>query len=177
MTICPNCNFVIKDKTPWMTEARKHLGQKEVLGWGSNKWILSLWDTVPWIWSTVSRKDDSILPWCGAFVRHCFIKSGITPPKHWYRAKAYFDFGTKLYTPAVGAVCVIKNRYGRYHVGFVVGRDHAGNVLLIGGNQSDSVKISAFRHDAVRYLGWPGDIKDMSTDLPILTAALSDSEA
>lgn len=172
------CSYCGADTSPWLTEARKHQGQSEVPGWKSNKWILSLWDTVPWIWSTVSRQDDSVLPWCGAFVRHCLVEANIQPPKHWYRAKAYVNFGTKLYEPTLGAVCVIKNSAGKFHVGIIVGVNNAGHVLIIGGNQSDSVKVSAFLRDSVEYIGWPGDIRNVPPSKPpILSAALSDSEA
>lgn len=175
MNTCPNCNFVIKERMPWMTEARKHLGQKEVPGLGSNQWILSLWDSIPWIWSTVSRVDDSVLPWCGAFIRFCLMSSNIKPPKHWYRARAYIDFGTKLDRPAVGAIAVIK-KGSQYHVGFVSGKNNNGDILLIGGNQSDSVKNSAFKKGSVVYYGWPTrDLTEINYFLPTLNARLDES--
>lgn len=175
--ICPNCNFVIKDDTPWLTCARTYLGQKEVVGLASNKWILSLWDSIPWIWSTVSRTDDSVLPWCGAFVRHCLLESKITPPKNWFRAKAYIDFGTKLDEPIVGCIGVIKTGK-QYHVGIIVGVDNNGNILMIGGNQADSVKVSAFKANLFQYYGWPvANASIIASRLPVLSAELAESVA
>lgn len=164
----------------WLVEARRHLGQREVPGQGSNPWILGLWATIPWIWSTVTRKDDTLLPWCGAFVRLCLVVAGLTPPKNWFRASEYMAYGANVGYPAVGAIGVIKNGK-QWHVGFVVGRDHAGNIILLGGNQNDSVKLSAFKPELFKAYRWP----EVSTInqiplagiLPVLSAGMSTSEA
>lgn len=163
----------------WLQSARKYLGQKEVPGPASNPWILGLWATIPWIWSTVARKDDTLLPWCGAFVRLCLTEAGIEPPKSWFRASAYADFGTKLGYPTLGAIGVIKTGK-RWHVGFIVGRDNAGRIIMLGGNQNDSVKLAAFERASFAAFQWPDyqlDKIPSAGSLPVLTAALSTSEA
>lgn len=164
----------------WLQSARKYLGQREVPGSQSNPWILGLWATIPWIWSTVTRKDDTLLPWCGAFVRLCLTEAGLTPPKAWYRASEYQRYGINTFTSVVGAIGVIKNGK-QWHVGFVVGRDNAGNIIMLGGNQNDSVKLSAFKQGAFVAFRWPDiqgiDKIPMVGSLPVLSAALSTSEA
>jgi uncharacterized protein (TIGR02594 family) len=46
------------------------------------------------------------------------------------------------------------------HVGFVVGRDKFGNLMVLGGNQSDAVNIKPFAmsgpNDRVLGYRWPG---------------------
>ena len=162
----------------WLIEARKYLGQAEVPGAQSNPWILGLWVTIPWIWSTVTRRDDTLLPWCGAFLRLCLVQAGITPPRNWFRAREYLNFGTNIGYPCVGAIGVMQN--GRqWHVGFVVGRDNAGNIIMLGGNQNNSVRLSAFKPSLFKAYRWPTQTYasiPLAGNLPILSAAISASE-
>lgn len=141
----------------------------------SNPWIVKLWDKAAWLWAT--KKDDSQLPWCGAFVAHCLRLSGLTPPANWFRASAYATYGTKLPKPVLGCIGVM-TREGGGHVGFVAGKDNAGNILMLGGNQGDSVKISAFKPHKFTAFVWPNSVfLPAWQELPILSAALSASEA
>jgi hypothetical protein len=50
---------------------------------------------------------------------------------------------------------VVFKRDGGGHVGFVVGKDQAGNLMVLGGNQSDSVNIKPFKTDRVVGYRWP----------------------
>lgn len=135
----------------WVAEARKHIGQKEVPGPKSNSWILNLWVKIaPWL----GRADDSVVPWCGAFVAHCLRTTGIEPPKAFYRASAYLSMGKPLPKPAYGCI-VVFTRDGGGHVGFVVGKNSQGNLMVLGGNQGDAVKISAFSTSRVTGYRWP----------------------
>lgn len=163
----------------WLVEARRWGGQKEVPGPQSNDWIMSLWQPIPWIWSTVTRRDDTLLPWCGAFVRLCLVNAGLKPPKQWYRARGYLDYGLRLGAPVVGAIGIVKSAKGQWHVGIVIGKDHAGNIIMWGGNQDNQVKASAFKPSAFQSYRWPGaDLAaiPLAGTLPIVSAALSQSE-
>ena len=152
----------------WMNEAYKHVGQKEVPGKASNPWIVSLWHSLKgsavfsWLGS-----DDSSAPWCGAFVGHCIASAGIPIPKHWYRAKAWLDWGVRLDAPTLGSV-VIFERKGGGHVGFVVGMDSLGHLMVLGGNQGDAVSIRPF--DKTRVIGyrWPAHETVRVAPLPIV---------
>lgn len=165
----------MSNEAGWLVFARGFIGQKELFGLKSNPWIVKLWDKAAWLWKT--KADDSQLPWCGAFVAHCLRLDGLTPPKNWFRASAYADYGTPLTQPVLGCIGVM-TREGGGHVGFVVGQDNAGNILLIGGNQGDAVKVSAFKRDRFTHFVWPKKDDFISYRiLPILSAALSASEA
>lgn len=141
----------------WLIEARLYSGQSEVAGPKSNDWIINLWATIPWIWNTVARKDDSLLPWCGAFVRYCLVAAGVKPPKNWFRAREYVDFGTKLPEPVVGAIGVILTGK-QWHVGFIEGVTTAGWIVMRGGNQNDAVKLSAFKPEVFQAYVWPEEL-------------------
>lgn len=146
---------------PWLQEAWQHLGQKEITGPASNSWIENLWLARPggrWFWEHYGR-DDSKLPWCGAFTAHCFATKGMVFPKHYQRASAWEEWGTNLDRPTHGCV-VVFGRAGGGHVGFVVGETPKGDLLVLGGNQNDSVRVSTFRRGsnvkAYRWpIGWP----------------------
>lgn len=162
----------------WLTLARTFEGQKEVPGPASNPWILSLWTPVGWIWKTVARKDDSLLPWCGAFVRHCLVTSGYGAPKNWFRAREYVAYGEKLERPVVGAIGVILNGK-QWHVGFIEGVTSSGSIVMRGGNQNDSVKLSAFKPSLFKAFRWvPGGAEYDSRleKLPVIDVSLSTSQ-
>lgn len=122
----------------YLTQARRFYGQKEVRGAGSNPFILSLWAAEKWL-----GKDDSLVPWCGLFMRHVMRLAGFPVPALPWAAKSWLGWGVALVTPVVGAVVIFK-RPGGYHVGIVVGVDILGRLVVLAGNQGDAVKYSVF---------------------------------
>lgn len=160
----------------WVIEARSHIGKKEVAGKGNSAWVLSLWETVPWIWSTVAHKDDSLLAWCGAFMRLVVTQCGISPPKKWWSASSWAAWGTPLKTPVLGCFGVMK-RKGGAHITLIIGKNNAGMLIGLGGNQGDMVKLSAFKPELFNAFVYPPNQTIILTPLPNLSAALSESEA
>jgi uncharacterized protein (TIGR02594 family) len=134
----------------WLVAARKHLGLAEIPGKEHHptiqKWLKTLkaW----WI--------DDETPWCGTFVAAVFREADILPAKHWYRAKGWLDWGIPIEGPKQGAVVVFE-RSGGGHVGFIVGVDQKGRLLVLGGNQGNKVSVVPF--DTARVLGyrWPSE--------------------
>ena len=61
---------------------------------------------------------------------------------------------TKLPEPAYGCI-VTFTRDGGGHVGFVVGKDKHGNLMVLGGNQSNMVSIAPFQRSRVTGYYWP----------------------
>lgn len=131
----------------WIAEGRKHLGLRETTGAKHNP-IIQTWlrDLGAW-W------DDDETAWCGTFVAWCAKVAGRDLPKHWYRALAWADAGTVLDRPAYGAIAVME-RKGGGHVGFVVGQDENGNILLLGGNQNNCVSIAKFPQSRIKAYVW-----------------------
>ncbi|MEO1489829.1 MAG: TIGR02594 family protein [Pseudomonadota bacterium] len=118
---------------PWMNEAANHLGLREIPGKRHNSTIVR-WNRQLGAWWT-----DDETPWCGTFVAFCLRSANHSLPKHWYRARAYADWGMPC-EPRVGAIAVFGRRGGG-HVGFVVGESD-DTLYILGGNQRNQVNIS-----------------------------------
>jgi uncharacterized protein (TIGR02594 family) len=132
----------------WLAEARRHIGLRELAGSAHEPKILAWWRAI----RRSGIKDDET-PWCAAFVGGCLEAVGIVSSR-FESARSYEAWGQPLEASAVGAVVVLR-RDGGGHVGFEVGRDAAGNVLLLGGNQSNRVSIAAFDPQRVVARRWP----------------------
>lgn len=159
----------------WIEEASKHIGQKEIPGAQSNPWILSLWQLKDkWLGT-----DDSKVPWCGAFVNHVLTKCGYATFRTYFRARDWAKWGQPIPKACVGCIVVFE-RAGGGHVGFLLGQDKKGNLLVLGGNQADSVNIAAFDPNRVLAYRWPKEeLIPADFYLPITTAKvkLSTNEA
>lgn len=138
----------------WLTEAHKFIGLKEIKGPQHNQEILQFWRDI----KRGGIKDDET-PWCAAFtgavLERCGIKSTL-----FESAGSYLGWGEQLLKSAFGCVVVFK-RDGGGHVGFVVGQNSAGDLLVLGGNQSDAVNIKAFPRSRVSGYRWPVGVQDI----------------
>ena len=163
---------------PWIAEGRQYVGMAEIPGKGHNPTIQNWLRTLKAWWS------DDETPWCGTFVAHCCRTANRYIPKDWFRALAWADAGERLTAPAYGCIAVF-SRTGGGHVGFVVGRDRAGNLMILGGNQGNKVSIAKFSKDRVVAYVWPsvnGAKNQPAKDryqLPVLVSngAFSNNEA
>ena len=163
---------------PWIVEARRYVGMAEIPGKQHNPTIQNWLRTLKAWWS------DDETPWCGTFVAYCCRVAGRDVPKDWFRALAWADAGERLTAPAYGCIAVF-NRAGGGHVGFVVGRDRVGNLMILGGNQGNKVSIAKFSKERVVAYVWPsvnGAKNQPAQDryqLPVLVSngAFSNNEA
>ena len=149
--------------TTWVTEARKHLGLKEEPGIGNNPTIVGWWKDI----KRGGIKQDSV-PWCAAFVGSCLERVGIESTR-FESAKSYLQWGRPLPEAVYGCI-VVFTREGGGHVGFVVGKDTQGRLLVLGGNQSDSVSVAHFNVMRVAGYRWPTDITLTDQPLPIMAS-------
>lgn len=156
----------------WIAEARKHIGLAEIPGKSTHNKTLLQWLQNMGKYSTESRawwaEDET--PWCGLFVGHILGASGRFVIKNWFRASAWNDpeVMTRLSKPAYGCI-VTFTRQGGGHVGFVVGKDKSGNLLVLGGNQGNRVSIAAFAPARVTGYWWPS-IWDAQNKKAVLSA-------
>jgi len=162
----------------WLSAARSKLGIREVAGSKHDPTILGWLKLLGAWWSN----DEE--PWCGAFVAICLREAGLPIIAHWYRARAWAEWGVAT-TPRVGALLVF-GRDGGGHVGWYLGqalRPVDGRTILCfrvrGGNQSNMVCDAWI--PAGRLIGsrWPAGVP-VSTDPVTLTAtggAVSTNEA
>ena len=157
----------------WIAEARTHIGLREVPGPKNNSVILG------WLRKLRAWWSDDSTPWCGTFAAMCLANAGLTPPKDWYRATAWLTLPVALSRPAYGCV-VVFTRDGGGHVGFVVGKDKAGNLMVLGGNLGDAVNIRPFALNRVAGYRWPSAYPSTGRfNLPVLDSDgnVSDNEA
>lgn len=156
----------------WLVYGRQFIGLREIPGTVNNpkiiEWLIKL---KAW-W----REDET--PWCGTFCAACISESGLPLPKHWYRASDWLNWGVSLAAPELGCV-VVFSRKGGGHVGFVVGEDQNGSLMVLGGNQSNRCSIAPFdRQRAIGYR-WPAGIVVRIGHLPVIesVARVSENEA
>ncbi|HFB2476084.1 TPA: TIGR02594 family protein [Neisseria gonorrhoeae] len=144
---------------PWIAEARRHIGLKEIPGAKHNPTIVQwLKETGGFPGAAKSWYFEDETPWCGLFVGYCLGKAGRTVIRDWYRAKAWAMSGlTKLEAPAYGCIAV-KPRRGGGHVFFVVGKDAEGRILGLGGNQGNMVSIIPFDPADIDGYFWPSKL-------------------
>ncbi|HEX4918037.1 MAG TPA: TIGR02594 family protein [Limnobacter sp.] len=132
----------------WLNEGLKHVGLAEIPGAKHNATIQA------WLRKLGAWWSDDETPWCGVYVAHCMQVSGLPVPKYYMRAKAWADWGVGLSRPVVGCVVVFE-RKGGGHVGFVVGQDQRGNLMVLGGNQGNKVSVAPFDRSRVLAYRWP----------------------
>ena len=123
-------------------------GNIEVAGANSNPEVMKYFHETGREWVN----DDST-PWCDAFADWVVMKAG-GQPSPGLLARAWLDVGEIVLEPKVGDLTIFwrvkpDSVYG--HVGFFVRRD-GEHIWVLGGNQSDMVKIAAYSVD--RLLGY-----------------------
>ncbi|MFM5744401.1 TIGR02594 family protein [Aeromonas veronii] len=155
----------------WVEEARRHIGLAEIKGPKHNPEIVAMWKAI----KRGGIKDDET-PWCASFVGACLERVGIQSTR-FEGARSYVSWGEKLDKPVAGCV-VVFSRDGGGHVGFVVGQDQSGNLLVLGGNQDDAVNVKSFKRHRVTAYRWPAGEPMPGGELPVMAAAeFSKSEA
>jgi uncharacterized protein (TIGR02594 family) len=135
----------------WMQYAVADYGTEEVAGPKANAKILEYHQH-----TTLKATSDEV-PWCAAFVCAMLEKAGFKST-HRANAKSFLTFGKELPGPQVGAVAVLNRGTdpASGHVGFVVGFNDS-TVYLLGGNQSNMVRVSSFQRWRVLQYRWPVD--------------------
>ncbi len=141
-SLIPTLDHMEITRPLWLEAGLRYLGTKEFSGSKDNPTIID--------WAKEEGGDiaseythDSI-PWCALFANHILTKVGLKGTETLWA----LDFAGKwpcvrLAGPAVGAFAPMK-RQGGGHIMVIVGRDQLGNVMGLGGNQSDAVTITPF---------------------------------
>ena len=157
----------------WITEARRYIGTREIRGPRHEPRILAWWRA---IFRGGIRDDET--PWCSAFVGAMLEEVGIASTR-FESARSWESWGRGLARPIYGCVVTFSRAGGGGHVGFLVGHDVQGNLLVLGGDQADEVNIRAFSPARVTSYRWPQGVPIDDAGPPPLMAAvpLSTSEA
>lgn len=154
---------------PWLDEARKHLGTREIPGEKHHPKILQWWRAI----KRGGIKSDEV-PWCAAFVGGCLEEVGIVSSRY-ESAKSYLAWGQELAAPVYGCIVVFE-RSGGGHVGFVVGEEASGRLMVLGGNQRDMVSIAPFDRARASAYRWPSAVPLPDEALPLLASAQASSQ-
>jgi uncharacterized protein (TIGR02594 family) len=125
--------------------AKKEMGINELSGAKHNKRILEYHAT-----TTLKAKSDEV-PWCSSFVNWVVFKCSMEGTNS-AAARSWMKWGKGLTKPVKGCI-VVFTRTGGGHVGFYHSEDK-GFIYVLGGNQSNSVNISAYAKS--RLLGYRG---------------------
>ena len=115
--------------------------------------------------TTLQAKSDQVA-WCSSFVNWCLQQVGIVGSRS-AAAASWADWGSGLVKPKLGCIVQLHHSVKGYtsatgtatgnHVAFFIRQD-AAHIYLLGGNQSDSVKLSGFPLTkwSVKAYRWPG---------------------
>jgi uncharacterized protein (TIGR02594 family) len=154
---------VVAGDPPWLTIARGYLGMREIVGPKHEAKVVSLWKK-----AQVPGVNDDETPWCAAYVSAVLEEAGIVSKRTGW-ARGYLKWGQKLGAAAVGAIVVFERGPNAGHVGFVVGRDARGNLMVLGGNQGNAVTIASFPKSRVLGYRWPPGVEPTGNfSLPVL---------
>jgi uncharacterized protein (TIGR02594 family) len=110
--------------------AAAKIGERETGGPNKSPYIAKLWALL----GNVGLLGQ---PWCGTFVAEIMREIGQAYPAFYFRALAWNDWGVAC-TPRLGAIVTMR-RKGGGHVAFAAGRTTDGKIVILGGNQNNSV--------------------------------------
>lgn len=130
------------------------IGQREIAGDKHNQKILAYHSTV----SDWFDKDE--IPWCSSFVNYCFFMAGDETRTGSGLAQSWRHWGDETEIPVMGDLVVFVKPNTQYgHVGFYIDQTPT-HVLVLGGNQSDSVSFQWYKKDSSKlklhgFRTWP----------------------
>ena len=93
--------------------------------------------------------DPAVTAWCAAFVNASLGQAGLEGTGS-NMARSFENWGQAVDTPQEGDLAVFwrdSPESGLGHVGFFQGYDEAGNIMVLGGNQNDSVSVAPYSPD------------------------------
>lgn len=141
----------------WLVEAKKNIGIVEVSGPEHNPAILQMGKDAGVNWYS---EDET--PWCAVAVNAWLARAGYKSTESamarsfsWGEHEDKFE---KLDQARHGAIVVLWRKSPTSqlgHVGVFMGFNEHGDVLILGGNQSNSVNISSYPIERVIGYYWP----------------------
>jgi uncharacterized protein (TIGR02594 family) len=141
----------------WLQAGLKLLGTKEAAGSKDNRVII---DWAKEIGGDIAKEyTHDEIPWCALLQNLILARAGAKGTGTLWA----LDFAgkwpsVKLSGPAVGAIAPML-RNGGGHVICVVGRDQRGNIMGLGGNQSDQTSIVPFPTSRLnKGFWWPAGV-------------------
>lgn len=120
--------------------ALKEYGIKEIIGNENNPRILQYFKEINQSWV---KNDET--PWCACFVNWVLKQAGKIGTNA-LTVRSFLKYGIPTKRPELGDIVILwkdkkENTFG--HIGFYI-NENEKNIFVLGGNQSDSVNITAF---------------------------------
>lgn len=161
----------------WISIAEEELGETEIRGKKHNARVLEYHAT------TTGRAKTDESPWCSSFVNWVLKKARYEGTNSAW-SHSWKTWGDGIAKPALGCIAFIDwgkvdaAKSGKGHVGFVVGRTAKGRIVLLGGNQSDKVRYTAFKTSVVDSYRVPKGFRvdARSFDLPLMEVSKDGSD-
>jgi uncharacterized protein (TIGR02594 family) len=138
------------DEARWLNEAWREFGQAERAGSSDNPRILALFRDAGH--ADIAHDETA---WCAAFCGACLERAGIASTRS-LMARSYLKWGDKISAPRAGAIAVFSRgaNSAEGHVGFWLGETEDA-VVVLGGNQGDSVSVARYAKSRLLGLRWP----------------------
>ncbi len=140
------------DEFPWFEIAKGEIGVEEIPGSAHNPRIIEYHAT------TTLRATSDEVAWCSAFVNWSLQQAGYggtnsAAAKSWLRWRE----GKAINTPRTGCIVIFDRGTQPWqgHVAFYVGENGSEHIYVLGGNQSNQVKISSYRKRKIVGYRWP----------------------
>ena len=153
----PDEPILEESKTPWFDIAQREKGVAEKKGTNANNPRILEYHRSTTLPGNLARIDETA--WCSSFVNWCVTRSGLTGTNS-ARARSWHQWGKKLRKPRPGCVVVLSRPNAgpkAGHVGFYAG-ETATKIKLLGGNQSNSVRITTYPKNRLLSYRWPNEI-------------------
>jgi uncharacterized protein (TIGR02594 family) len=145
----------------WLDHAWGDFGVAEIAGSRDNTRVVRYYADVGH-----PQVDNDEVAWCAAFLGSCLERSGFRSTRS-LLARSYLSWGEPAGDQRYGAIAVLSRTSDPAlgHVGFLVG-ETAADIILLGGNQNDSVSVQAFPRARLLGLRWPAS--DPSPSTPVI---------
>ena len=142
------------DDPPWLRVGREEIGVKEYAHMSDNPRIVEYHRTTT-LGPQLASQDET--PWCSSFVNWCFEECYFEGTDS-AAARSWLGWGVVLQAPRPGCVTVFSRPPSPTsgHVGFYMG-ESADSILVLGGNQSNAVNVSAYPKARLLGFRWPGN--------------------
>ena len=120
--------------------ALSQYGVKEIIGSTHNKTIVDYAKESGFKWV-----NDDETPWCSIFINWVAFKACLERTKS-AMARSWLDVGVPVTFPETGDIVVFKrgNSAWQGHVGIYISEAENSQINVLGGNQSNAVKISTY---------------------------------
>jgi len=157
--------------TPWLDEAKKDIGLKEIVGSKHNPRVLEMFAKSGHPWVT-----DDETAWCSAAANAWMQQAGYKGTGS-LAARSWLNWGKSLNKEIKpGAIAVFKrgNSTWQGHVAFCTGEETRTHIKVIGGNQRNAVSIANYPKSKLLDTRWPstfGNSRTIKAQLASLSGA------